>query len=396
MTRESKYTFKKILIISVWIILLSGTVVLLIAAMSKKRNEAINRVEIKISGIQSNYFLGKKDVLDILQKVNGKKLEGESIHSLDFSKMEAILEKNQWIRKAEIFFDNNNVLQVKIIEREPIARIFTNSGWSFYIDSSLTRLPLSEKFSPRLPVFSSFPDVTKTLNKEDSNLLFEIKTLSEYINNHPFWMAQIDQVNITSEGSFELIPKLGEQLIRFGNTDNYEEKFNKLLAFYQKVESKVGWNNYSVLDIRYKNQVVGVIRDAAEIKSDSLKSVQIMKSIIAEAQKNSNDSTMIQLPQPKNENYINANHPSADLEPGENKVEENSPVVSTNSDAAKPVIKKGSVKESKRLIRESDLNKKKQTIREEKSQVMPPKKEEEKAAEIKKEPKAVMPPKSDY
>jgi len=396
MARESKYTFKKILIISVWIILLSGTVVLLIAAMSKKRNEAINRVEIKISGIQSNYFLGKKDVLDILQKINGKKLEGESIHSLDFSKMETTLEKNQWIRKAEIFFDNNNVLQVKIIEREPIARIFTSSGWSFYIDSSLTRLPLSEKFSPRLPVFSSFPDVTKTLNKEDSNLLFEIKTLSEYINNHPFWMAQIDQVNITSEGSFELIPKLGEQLIRFGNTDNYEEKFNKLFAFYQKVESKVGWNNYSVLDLRYKNQVVGVIRDAAEIKSDSLKSVQIMKSIIAEAQKNSNDSTMIQLPQPKNENYINANHTSADVEQEEKKVEESSPVVSTNSDAAKPVIKKGSVKESKRLTRESDLNKKKQTIREEKSQVIPQKKEEEKPAEIQKEPKAVMPPKSDY
>ena len=104
MAKESKYRLKKILVVSIWIILLSGTVVLLIAAMSKKRNEVINRVEIKISGIQNNYFLGKKDVQDILQSVNGKKLTGESIHSLDLSAMESRLEKNQWIKTAEIFF----------------------------------------------------------------------------------------------------------------------------------------------------------------------------------------------------------------------------------------------------------------------------------------------------
>ena len=74
--------------------------------------------------------------------------------------------KTQWIKKAELFFDNNNVLEVRITEREPIARIFTTSGSSFYIDSSLARLPLSDKFSPRLPVFTDFPtDVIVIIQK---------------------------------------------------------------------------------------------------------------------------------------------------------------------------------------------------------------------------------------
>lgn len=393
MARESKYTFKKILVISVWILLCAGTVVLLIAAMSKKRNELVNYVEIKISGIQNNYFVGKKDVLDILQKVNGKKLTGESVHSLDLAAMEGTLEKNQWIKRAEIFFDNNNVLQIKIIEREPIARIFTNSGSSFYIDSSLTRLPLSDKFSARLPVFSAFPDVVKTLNKKDSILLMQIKTLSEYINDHPFWMAQIDQLNITPQKSFELIPKLGNQLIRFGDTENYEEKFNKLLAFYQQVVTKVGWNKYSVLDIRYKNQVVGVVRDAAEIKADSLKSVQIMKNIIEEAQINSNDSTRIQLPQPKEENNAKVNRSSAiDEVPSDDTFEQNAGKGLPLTNADKAVLKE-------QLLMNKKLDQKKSFETHKKSpfKLTNTKKEIEKPdEEIKNEPKAAMPPKSDY
>ncbi|MEO8960716.1 MAG: FtsQ-type POTRA domain-containing protein, partial [Ginsengibacter sp.] len=147
MLRNNKYTFRKFLVIAVWILLGSGTVVLLIAAITKKGNEKITGLEVHISGVQNNYFIDEKDVIDILEKVYGKKLKQASMIALDLSAMEKRLEKDQWVKKAEIFFDNNNVLQVKIAEREPVARLFTSSGASFYIDSSLTRLPLSDKFS---------------------------------------------------------------------------------------------------------------------------------------------------------------------------------------------------------------------------------------------------------
>jgi cell division protein FtsQ len=405
MSAKNKYKFRKILVISVWTILLAGTVVLLVAAMSKKNNEKISGVEINISGVQNNYFIDKNDVLDILQKENGKDLEKATVSSLDLTKMENRLQKDQWIKRAEMFFDNNNVLQIKITEREPVARIFTISGASFYIDSSLTRLPLSDKFSARLPVFTSFPTEVRILKKRDSFLLNEIKILSQYIGAHPFWMAQIDQIDITPAASFELIPKLGNQIIRFGNITNYEEKFNKLLCFYKQVQTRVGWNKYSVLDVQFKNQVIGVNRDAAEIKSDSLRSVQIMKNIIEEAKKNSNDSTKIQLPQPSDNNNDKINNsPVSNIVPDETINENIIPVKKTAETKISPVtpihdheksfLKRQTPVRSKSVIRHSSSNEKPHPTHAKKTEVK--KQIVKPMEETNRVPKAVMPSKSDY
>ncbi|MEO8765151.1 MAG: hypothetical protein ABI416_12725 [Ginsengibacter sp.] len=288
-----------------WIILSSGTVVLLIAAITRKNNEHCVKIEIGIRGVQNNFFIDRKDVLDILQKTNGGSLEMKPVQSIDIALMETELQKSQWIKKAELFFDNNDVLEVKVTEREPVARIFTASGISFYIDSSMVRLPLSEKFSARLPVFTNYPNEATTLSKSDSNLTRDIITMSRFIGKDPFWMAQIDQVDISASRTFELIPKLGNQVIHFGKADNYLNKFNNLLCFYRQVLSKRGWSQYSSVDVQFAGQVVGVRRGAGEIKMDSIRSVQIMKAIIAEAQKHTYDSTNVQLEQPEDNTNVN-------------------------------------------------------------------------------------------
>jgi cell division protein FtsQ len=408
MGNNKKFTFKKILVVSVWIILISGTVVLLVAAMSKKNQEQIAGVDIKISGVQNNYFISKKDVLDILEKINGSKLNKSVVNSLDLTAMENRLEKDQWIKKAEIFYDNNNVLQVKITECEPVARIFTVSGASFYIDSSLTRLPLSDKFSARLPVFTGFPVEVRVLKKQDSILLNEVKILSEYIGSHPFWMAQIDQIDITPVAQFELIPKLGNQVIRFGDANNYQEKFNKLLAFYKQVQTRVGWNKYSVLDIRFRNQVIGINRNAAEIKSDSLRAIQIMKNLIDEAKKNSNDSTKIQLTPVSDNNERVNNSPVLENVPNETMSIEKpetkasgtnvSPAIPVH-DHEKPFFKKTNPAEKKAATSRPSSNEKPQPREEKNKPVNKPafKKQIEKPGEETNQvPKAVMPSKSDY
>ncbi len=403
MAENKRYTFKKILLASVWIMLSVGLIVLLVAAITRKNNEAITGMEINISGVQNTYFINKADVVKILESVHGKKLEKADINSLDLSAMEKGLEKNQWIKKAEIFIDNNNVLQINIDEREPIARIFTTTGASFYIDSSLMRLPLSDKFSVRLPLFTSFPTDVIVLTKQDSSLLKEIKVMSEYVGSDSFWMAQIEQIDITPEGTFELIPKLGNQIIRFGNTEDYQEKFNNLLAFYQQVQTRTGWNRYSVLDLRYSGQVVAVNRDQKEIKADSLLVIQIMKNIIADAQKKTNDSTNIQLTQSAENNNIDHSRAIEDV-PDENVAGNKVPAedIKANNgmhyDAVqKPVVKNvipGDVKQPAKPVAKPPI----ETTKKPAMKKREPKKETIKKVEKKNDevPKAVMPSKSDY
>lgn len=314
----AKHKVQKIITSLVWVIIGSGTVMLLVAAISKKNNEQCTEINIDITGVQSNYFIDKKDVMRILLKTNHGRLEHYPVQKIDLATMETELRRDRWIREAELFFDNNNVLQVKVSEREPVSRVFTASGRSFYLDTSLTRLPLSDKFSARLPVFTNFPTDVIVLTKRDSNLLRQIKTLGEFIGSDPFWMAQIEQVDINTEGSFEIIPKMGNQIIYFGTAENYREKFTGLLLFYQQVAARAGWNKYSAIDLKFKGQVIGIRRGASEIKMDSLKALQIMNTIIANAQKSTNDSTNVQLIQPAEEsNSINQPRREADAEPEE-------------------------------------------------------------------------------
>ena len=317
MAVNSKYKLTKILTVLVWILLGSGTIVLLVAAITKRNNEHCLKTNIDITGVQNTFFIDKNDVIEIMQKTNGGKLESMPIHKIDLAAMEKALQKDQWVKKAELFFDNNNVLQVRISEREPVARIFTSSGSSFYMDSSLKKLPLSDKFSARLPVFTNFPTDVMVLTRKDSNLLRQIKMLGEFIGENPFWMAQIEQLDINEAGTFDLIPKIGNQVIYFGSAEDYKEKFAKLLAFYKQIEAIAGWNKYSAIDLKYKGQVIGVKRGADEIKMDSLRAVQIMKTIIANAQKNIDDSTNVQLTQPSDDNSSINDSPVIDEVPTE-------------------------------------------------------------------------------
>ena len=104
-------------------------------------------------------------------------------------------------------------------------------------------------------MFTNFPTDVIVLSKADSNLIRDIRTISEFIGTDPFWMAQIDQVDIIAGRTFDLIPKLGNQVIHFGKAENYHEKFNNLLCFYRQVLSKKGWNQYSSVDVQFKGRL---------------------------------------------------------------------------------------------------------------------------------------------
>lgn len=382
----------------IWIMMGAGIVVLLIAAISKRNNERCTDIDIQISGVQNNFFIDKKEVLKILHNVSGGIIKTKPVHAIDLATMENQLKKVPWIEDAQLYFDNNDVLRVSIKEREPIARIFTTTGQSFYIDSSLKRLPLSDKFSPMVPVFTSFPGDAVKWSKQDSELINDIKTFSQFIAVNPFWMAQIDQVDITSNNEFDLIPKLGNSIIHFGDAENCAQKFNNLMCFYKQVLTKMGWDHYAAIDAQFSGQIVAVRKDAGEVKADSLKSVQIMKQMIEDAQKQSNDSTKVQLDQGTDDgNDINASHE-----------EESAP----REDVEKAGPNKGSVTpihvpEKPTSGHESSVNPKSQSANsssDEKPNPAPAKTKDVKQVNTKNEkenkriPKAIMPPKpkSDY
>lgn len=232
-----------------------GLLFFLIAAIKKRDDKICKGLQVEIVNSGVHLFADKNDIRGMIRYMNVP-VEGAPMREIDLQRMEAELEKNPWIKNAELFFDNNEVLQVRVTEREPVARIFTRESKTFYIDNELVRLPLSNRFSALVPVFTGCPlDKTKW-GGEDSTLLLQVKEVSEFVRNDTFWMAQVAQVDYAGAGRFEIIPTVGDHRIILGDASQLESKFNKLYIFYKEILAKTGWNRYATIDVRFREQVV--------------------------------------------------------------------------------------------------------------------------------------------
>ncbi len=250
---------KKRLIQALWIAAGVATIVLLGAAMQQKNKSKCTNVRIEISDVEQHVFLDEKDVLSVVNTYGN--VAGKEVSTIDLRKLESLLEQNPWVKNAELFFNNQKELIVNIQEREPIARIFTVQGSSFYIDTAAHNLPLSEKLTARVPVFTNFPtDSVKTY--ADSLLMKDVIKIGKLIHADSFWSAQIAQINILPNATFELIPVIGNHIVTFGNADDIEKKFSRLFTFYKSAWLQNGFNKYEKLNVEFNNQIVATKRGA--------------------------------------------------------------------------------------------------------------------------------------
>ncbi len=286
-----KIKWKKLLSAFLWILLGVSVLFLMSAAHKKKASQVCTGFYIDIEGATNNVFIDKNDIKNIICSYARKKLVGTPIAQFNLEAMEKELKKDVWLNSAALFFDNNGVLRAHVEEREPLARVFTTDGNTFYIDNCIRILPLSNKHTARLPVFTNCSINEKKLTAKDSSLLYNIQAMSLFIQKDSFLMSMIDQVDINKNQEFEIIPKMGNQQVIFGDSTNMNQKFQKFKLFYKKIIPQYGWNKYSKINLQYKNQVVANIRGIEEVREDSLRAIAIMKAMTAYATRMSTDST---------------------------------------------------------------------------------------------------------
>ena len=273
----SKRTIKRIVLTTFWAAITGGVITLLVAANGPEQQRRCKAVHITVKGMGERYFISKEDIGKLLAPGGAASLKGRPAESMDLAYLEKNLEQNPWIEGAELYFDRDDELHVIVTERQPIARVFARNGTSFYIDSSGTRLPLLSHLSVRVPVITGYPSAKKPAGPKDSAVIKDVRNLVRYISAHEFWSAQIAQIDIMPNWTLELLPTVGNHIIRLGNTEGVEEKLRRLFVFYQKVLSKTGFDKYSVLDIQYAGQVVAVHRGAKA----SIDSAQLQQNIAA-------------------------------------------------------------------------------------------------------------------
>ncbi|MCK4747011.1 MAG: hypothetical protein KAT15_08250, partial [Bacteroidales bacterium] len=94
------------------------------------------------------------------------------------------------------------------------------------------------------------------VNESNGKIMEDLLKMAGYIQSDPFWNSQIVQVYVNRKGEFELVPRVGSQIILFGDADKMESKFFKLRTLYREGFSRTGWNQYEVINLKYNNQVI--------------------------------------------------------------------------------------------------------------------------------------------
>jgi cell division protein FtsQ len=199
-------------------------------------------------------FITKKDIINTIE-AQGIQSNASYTNAIDIQTLENTLKDNKWIKNATVFLGADNSLNVRVDQKRPIVRIVENDNtdYAYYLDEFANPIPLSPQYSPRLPVVTSH---AIGFNHDDLQLKSDLVAVSEYIQEDSFWNAAITQINITEKNSIELIPAFGSQIIVFGNIEDMENKFERLLLFYKQGMNTIDWNLYDEIDLRFKGQVV--------------------------------------------------------------------------------------------------------------------------------------------
>ena len=275
---DTRKVLRKILFVTIWVLISGGVLTLLIAAVGKQKRNTCKDYVISIKGNDESLFLSNEEVLKTLKTATNGNIKGQSKKSFNLLRLENLLKENQWVKDAQLYFDNKDILHISVTERKPIARIFTSSGKTFYIDDEAQKMKLSARRVAVLPVFTGFPE-KKLKTNEDSILLNDIKTTAQLINTDSFWTAQVAQIDVKPSESdqsweFEMIPVVGNHIIKLGNGQDIAQKFNRLFIFYKEVLSRTGFNKYKTIDVRYAGQVIG-----GKSENPKVDSVLLRKSV---------------------------------------------------------------------------------------------------------------------
>jgi cell division protein FtsQ len=281
---DTKRTIRKVLFVAMWLVIGSGMLMLLIAAMDKQKKELCKGYEVKIKAEKTGlYFVDQEGIGKLLKASVKGDIKGKVKAGFNLLEMEKALEKNVWIEDAQLYFDNHAVLHISVKEREPVARLFTVGGKSFYMDAGNHFMPLSEKTIAKVPVFTGFPD-KKSI--KDTALLNGVNSLARYISTHPFWSSQVAQIDINGDcgagcWEFEMVPVVGRHVVKLGDGNNIDHKFQRLFAFYEQVLNRTGFDHYKTIDVRFEGQVVGGKGDSP--KTDSVKLAKSVQQMLMEA-----------------------------------------------------------------------------------------------------------------
>ena len=204
---------------------------------------------VKVTFAPGPQFLSEKEIVDVLDRRCPAYI-GQRLDSLQLFKIESILNMQSAVRKSEVWTTDDGLLNVRITQREPVAR-FQNGNNGFYVDRDGVFFPLKDSYTANVPVIDGNAPVG---NDEQTRKEWMQSALAMLAYMDGGWADRIVQMHVDESGDLILIPREGNEKFIFGEPRDVKAKFSRMEDYYRYIKP-VG-KAYTTVNLKYDGQIV--------------------------------------------------------------------------------------------------------------------------------------------
>ena len=241
------FNWKKTLIITIDAVI-AAYLVLAVTLFNRPDEKATvcSEVKIDIEQGKGDGFLNPTEVKHLLERQRLYPL-AQPMQFISTRKIEEALVKSPFVDEAQCYKTQSGHVCIQLRQRLPVLHVMASNGDHYYLDDHGDILPTSG-----LPV--DLIVATGAISRKYARQV--LAPLASGLHDNKFWQSQIEQFNVLSDGSLELVPRVGDHIVYLGATTDIDKKLDRLRKFYKYGLSHAGWNRYERISVEFGNQII--------------------------------------------------------------------------------------------------------------------------------------------
>jgi len=179
------------------------------------------------------------------------------------------INKSPYLVKSELSALSKGKLQLKLYQRVPMFRVQNYRGEHFYVDTSGNFFPCKMDFASDVPFVSgyvyeswyrckklSMREIEKNEKLTRVFVMDDVWKIINAIEKDSVLRLNIRNYYVNEQQEIVLIPNVGKHKIIFGGSERMTYKLKKLWMFYRDAAPFMNLNEYSSINLKFKNQIV--------------------------------------------------------------------------------------------------------------------------------------------
>jgi cell division protein FtsQ len=273
--RNTKSVIMRGLAVTFFVLVGLGSIALWSISIVAYGRSQVIQVQIQVIRPSTPEVLMTVERVDSLLRTSQGSLVGKSMNEIDIGKLTQTVKADPAVAQCEIVLGVDGVVRVKVNERQPIFRVLNPSGNGYYVDEGGTCFSLLNYAVAEVPVFLTETEVS-SMNFPANLLYFSEEELAQTSLDEMVIFGK--HVQVKSYGGFEVIPRIGNQILDFGMAFNLDLKTKMLFQFYKSQANRLDLEKYDRINLNYEKQIVCVKRGELPV-TDTTNATQVVQPI---------------------------------------------------------------------------------------------------------------------